>query len=57
MELLFDQLVALRMSGVAIIYISHRLEEIFRIADQVTVLKDRLKVATRPVEPRSIATS
>ena len=48
-DLLFDRLVALRASGVAIIYISHRLEEIFRIADRVTVLKDGLKVATRSV--------
>ena len=46
-DLLFDRLIALRVSGVAIIYISHRLEEIFRIADRVTVLKDGLKVATR----------
>ena len=37
------------LSGVAIVYISHRLEEIFRIADRVTVLKDGLEVATRSV--------
>src|SRR6202044_402086 len=48
-DLLFDRLVALRTAGVAIIYISHRLEEIFRIADQVTVLKDGVRIATRPV--------
>ena len=48
-DLLFDRLVALRAAGVAIIYISHRLEEIFRIADRVTVLKDGVRVATRPV--------
>jgi ribose transport system ATP-binding protein len=48
-DLLFDRLVALRNAGVAIIYISHRLEEIFRIADRVTVLKDGVLVATRPV--------
>ena len=48
-DLLFDRLVALRASGVAIVYISHRLEEIFKIADRVTVLKDGLKVATRSV--------
>ena len=55
-DLLFDRLVALRTAGVAIIYISHRLEEIFRIADQVTVLKDGVRVATRPVR-RSITIS
>jgi ABC-type sugar transport system ATPase subunit len=48
-DLLFDRLIALRTAGVAIIYISHRLEEIFRIADRVTILKDGVRVTTRPV--------
>ena len=39
----------LRDRGVSIIYISHRLEEIFTIADRVTVLRDGEHVATRPV--------
>ena len=37
---LFDILDRLKKEGVAIIYISHHLSEIFRIADRVTVLKD-----------------
>ncbi|MCC8165748.1 MAG: sugar ABC transporter ATP-binding protein [Planctomycetes bacterium] len=37
---LFGIIDNLRRSGVAIIYISHRLEEIFEIADSITVLKD-----------------
>ena len=37
---LFDIIKRLRARGVAIIYISHRLEEIFAIADRVTILKD-----------------
>jgi rhamnose transport system ATP-binding protein len=37
---LFDIIERLRARGVAIIYISHRLEEIFAIANRVTVLKD-----------------
>ena len=37
---LFDILARLRKEGVAIIYISHHLSEIFQIADRVTVLKD-----------------
>jgi len=35
--------------GVSIIYISHRLEEVFAIADRVTVLKDGQTVATRNI--------
>jgi ribose transport system ATP-binding protein len=38
--LLFDRLRRLKAQGVAIIYISHRLEEVFELADQATVLKD-----------------
>jgi ribose transport system ATP-binding protein len=48
-ELLFERLAVLRASGVAIIYISHRLDEIFQIADRVTVLKDGQLVGTWPV--------
>jgi ABC-type sugar transport system ATPase subunit len=47
--LLFDRLRALRRDGVAIIYISHRLDEIFTLCDTVTVLKDGQLVGTRPV--------
>ncbi|MEM7695822.1 MAG: sugar ABC transporter ATP-binding protein [Pseudomonadota bacterium] len=43
-ELLFDQVEKLRADGVGIIYISHRLEEIRRIADRVVVLRDGEKV-------------
>lgn len=39
---------SLRQSGVAIIYISHKLDEVFRIADEVTVLRDGRHVATLP---------
>lgn len=35
--------------GKAILYISHRLDEVFEIADRVTVLKDGHRVATAPV--------
>jgi ABC-type sugar transport system ATPase subunit len=37
---LFRVIVDLKRHGVAIVYISHRLEEVFHIADRVTVLKD-----------------
>lgn len=47
--LLFKRLKALKAEGVAIIYISHRLEEIFEICDRVTVLKDGRFVTCRDV--------
>ena len=46
---LFDIVRRLREKGVAIIYISHRLDEIFQIAQRVTVLRDGKHVATRPM--------
>ncbi len=48
-ELLFERVLRLREAGVCIIYISHRLEEIFQIADRVTVLKDGKYVGTREI--------
>lgn len=48
-ETLFDQMRALRERGVAIIFISHRMEEIFTIADRVTVLRDGGYVDTKNI--------
>ena len=48
-ERLFEQIRRLRATGVGIIYISHRLEEIQRIADRVTVLRDGRRIDTRPI--------
>ena len=39
-EVLFDVMQSLKGQGVSLIFISHRLEEVFRIADRVTVLRD-----------------
>ena len=47
-ELLFAQVNALKAAGVGIVYISHRMEEIQRISDRITVLQDGQIVATRP---------
>jgi ABC-type sugar transport system ATPase subunit len=48
-QLLFDVVRGLRTAGVGIIYISHRLDEIFQLADRVTVLRDGESVGTREV--------
>lgn len=45
-EQLFNLLKELRDKGVSIIYISHRLEEIFRLSDRITVMKDGTYVGT-----------
>jgi len=45
-SLLFDVVRSLRDSGMAIIYISHRFQEIFELAQRITVLKDGRHVAT-----------
>jgi len=49
-QLLFDIIRNLRSQGKGIIYISHRLAEIFELADRVTVMKDGKVMATRPLE-------
>jgi rhamnose transport system ATP-binding protein len=48
-HLLFAVVKDLRASGVGVIYISHRLEEIFALADRVTVLRDGESVGTSNV--------
>lgn len=49
-QLLFGIIKRLRERGTGIIYISHRLEEIFEVCDLVTVLKDGQRVITSPVQ-------
>jgi len=44
-EMLFDRIRALRRDGMGIVYISHRLREVFEIGDQITVLRDGQRVA------------
>ena len=48
-EHLFHLLGKLKQRGITIIYVSHRMEEIFRLCDTVTVLRDGRHVATEPV--------
>jgi ABC-type sugar transport system ATPase subunit len=48
-EHLFKLLAHLKERGITILYISHRLEEIFRLCDRVTVLRDGRHVATEKI--------
>ena len=49
-ERLFDAIRPLRENGVGMIYVSHRLDEIFQIADRVAVLRDGEMVGMRAIE-------
>jgi rhamnose transport system ATP-binding protein len=50
---LFDQVRRLRERGVAVLFISHRLEEVFRIADRITVFRDGRHISSRLVSETS----
>ena len=47
---LFEQIRLLKANGVAVIYISHKLDEIFQIADRITVLRDGQHICTDDVK-------
>lgn len=49
-ERLFSQVRRLRESGVAVLFITHRLEEIFAVCDRVSVFRDGRHISTRPIE-------
>ncbi|MFA5467842.1 MAG: sugar ABC transporter ATP-binding protein [Sphaerochaetaceae bacterium] len=48
-DTLFETIARLKGEGVSMLYISHRLDEIFQIADRVTVIRDGLSVQTEQV--------
>jgi ABC-type sugar transport system ATPase subunit len=52
-QLLFELIARVRSNGVAVIYISHHLDEIFSVADRVTVLRDGRRVSTTEVAATS----
>ena len=49
-DVLLSQIERLKAQGTAILYTSHKLDEIARIADRVTVLRDGTHITTRPAE-------
>ncbi|MEN4042897.1 MAG: sugar ABC transporter ATP-binding protein, partial [Anaerolineaceae bacterium] len=49
-EHLFRMIRSLRQKGVSIIYITHKMDEVFQISDEITVLRDGRHIATAPTE-------
>jgi ABC-type sugar transport system ATPase subunit len=47
-EALFAQVTRLRAAGCAILYVSHKMEEVYRLADRITVLRDGVVAASAP---------
>lgn len=52
-EMLFDVIARLKAKGAAVLYVSHRMDEVLRICDDVTVLRDGKHVSTGPVADTS----
>jgi ABC-type sugar transport system ATPase subunit len=53
-DVLFGVVRRLTGTGVSVIYISHRLDELFRIADEVTVMRDGQTIGTYPIGELSV---
>ncbi len=53
--MLFRVIGRLRDRGCAVLYVSHRMDEIFTIADRVTVMRDGRTIATKPIRDTSPA--
>src|SRR5579884_2666087 len=49
LQALFNLIRQLKANGVSIVYISHRLEEVFEICDRATIMRDGRVIATEPV--------
>jgi ribose transport system ATP-binding protein len=48
-DVLFELVGRLTQRGISVIYISHRMEEVYRIADRITVLRDGRRLFTEPL--------
>ncbi len=55
-DLMFAALRKLKAEGVGIIYISHRLEEVFQIGDRITILRDGKKIETLDIQGTELPT-
>jgi ribose transport system ATP-binding protein len=53
-ETLFEMIDKLKSSGVTIIYISHRMDEIFKVCDRITVLRNGKNVSTKKISETSM---
>lgn len=54
-EMLFAIVRRLKDNGIGVIFISHRLEEVFEIADRITVLRDGRLISTLPTEETNLS--
>ena len=54
-EKLFDLIQQLTADGIGIVYISHRMSEIFRVSDQITVLRDGSAIGPIPTKTATVA--
>jgi len=48
-EALFDLIARIKARGISVIYISHRMDEIYHIADRITILRDGRRLLTEPL--------
>lgn len=55
-ELLFKKIAELKAKGVSIIYISHKMDEVFQIADDITIIRDGAVVSSDRAEDLDIQT-
>ncbi len=53
-EVLFEVMRRMKAAGVGIIYISHRMEEVFANCDRITVMRDGYSISTRPIAETSM---
>ncbi|MGB8450774.1 MAG: sugar ABC transporter ATP-binding protein [Anaerocolumna sp.] len=55
-EVLFQKINEIKERGASIIYISHKMEEIFKIADEITIFRDGCVVDSRPIKQYDLET-